>query len=100
MTILIIALIIAFSVWGYLIVKTGKGQIPFASELEEPADGYTDSVCRKCGGTSFSIRTTGLLSLGAIERSMTEVICQMCGETVFKTYNSYKEKTDEPTLHQ
>lgn len=94
MTLLIIALIIIFVVWAAVIAKTGRGQIPFSSEAEAPADGYTDTVCKKCGGGLFSVRVTELEPLGAIRRSFTEVICQICGKTAFKTFNSYREKTE------
>ena len=97
MTILIILLITIFSVWGWMIAKSGRGQIPFASELEEPADGYTESVCRNCGGKMFSIKVTDIEPLGVIKRSITEVICQICGKTAFKTFNSYRE--NDTTLH-
>lgn len=97
MLIFTIIVIIAFGIWAAIIAGLifKRNELPtLYGDMEPPADGYTDTTCRKCGGKLFSIRVTDIAPLGAIRRSVTEVICQICGKTAFKTFNSYREKNE------
>jgi len=97
MTVLIIiGIAITLLIVGFRFSLTLGGRNSFSAKIGDSSDGLTDLRCRKCGGNNFTTRTTDLNPLGVIRRSMTETVCQMCGEIMFKSYNSYRENRNWP----
>lgn len=92
---IIVIILIVVVVFGIGIsVKLSLGNKSFSADFGEVSDGYTDIGCKKCGGDSFITRTIDLNPLGVINRTVTETVCKSCGEVVFKSYNSYREKQE------
>lgn len=104
MLIIVIILIVVIVFGVGISIKLSLGKNSFSAEIgDASSDGYTDSMCGKCGGNSFAVRTFDLNPLGIIHRSVTETVCRSCGEVVFKTFNSFrdkqKEEDGESTIH-
>lgn len=98
---IIVIILIVVVVFGIGIsFKLSLGNKSFSADFGEVSDGFTDTTCPKCGENSFITRTLDLNPLGIINRTVTETVCRSCGEIVFKSFNSHRQKQEPETKEE